>query len=87
MLLFCTCLLLITTSIVTRGDKNEVTYLSYDSPTIRNEVAYQDEKHTYCIRPIDSMNIFGLSDRSDGNGFDIFSGLIHALDEVVKLLF
>jgi hypothetical protein len=83
MLLFCIFLLL-TILINAWGVKNEVTFLSYDSPSIQNEVAYQDEKHTYCIRPIVSMNIFGLelSDISDGNGADAFSGLIPALDEV-----
>ena len=86
-LLYHLCLLLATSSIA-RSARNDVTYLSYDSPTIQNQVAYQDEKHSYCIRPIVSMKFFDfqLSDRSEGNEADVFSGIIHALDEVIGFL-
>ena len=76
--------LLLATLFITSSAKNDVTYLSYDSPTIQNQVAYQDEKHSYCIRPIVAMKFFDLklSDSSDGNDVDALFGLMHALDEV-----
>ena len=62
---------------------NAQKYLSYDIPTIQNEVAYQEESNSYCIDPIVTLDLFGLQTSNGTANGDNLSGLYYALEEVV----
>ena len=61
----------------------EISYLSFDNPTLHRELVYQDEPTIYCVDPLVTLNVFGIQTSNKSVNGDNMSGSYFSLQEVV----